>query len=371
MSIPPDRPSLRASNPQFGRWALLRLARSGNVYGICCLALLLLFTGATPAHADGYIIPIEEPSSSVMADQKAVLVHRDGREELILSAGIVPGEAQDLAWIIPVPAVPEVQVAGEAVFEALDRISAPEIVYRAERRGGLPLPFGGLGAAAPPPAVEVIERRQVDVYDVAVLAAGDAAGLLAWLDAEGFVVPATLAPALDAYAAEGWSFVALRLAPGTHPGALTDARPVWLSFEAPEPVYPMRLTAAVDRPLSVRLYLLAEHRHELPGFEVEFAGWMDGGTEEALASLVDRQLFFTKLFDASVPPEEMDADFYPTQAGADDEFRQQQVYTYVSTGSSIGLAELSCLCGVCGGGLLFFAVLVVAAAWLVRHRQRT
>lgn len=333
--------------------------------------LLILPARALPARADGYIIPIEEASSSVMADQKAVVVYRDGREELILSAGLALGAAQDLAWIIPVPSVPEVQVAGQDLFAALDRISAPEVVYRSEDRPGIALPFFGVGAEAPmAPPVEVIERRQVDVYDVAVLAAGDAQGLLAWLDTEGFVVPDELAPALDAYVMDGWGFVALRLAPGTEAEALMEARPVWLSFAANGPVYPMRLTAAVGRPLAVRLYVLTDHRHELEGFEVEYAGWVEPGADEALAALVDRPIFFTKLFDAAVGPEEMGTDFYPRQAAADESLRQQTVYTYVSASPTIGLGELGCLCGLCSGGGLIVLVLVVIAVRALRRRRQ-
>jgi len=55
---------------------------------VCWLTVLCLLVLVAPGHVDGYIIPAEEPGSSVMAGQKAVIVHHDGREELIISAGL-------------------------------------------------------------------------------------------------------------------------------------------------------------------------------------------------------------------------------------------------------------------------------------------
>jgi hypothetical protein len=337
------------------------------------LLTLLAFAAGPVVQADGYVIPQNDTSSAIMADQKAVLIYRDGLEDLIISVGLDLQAAQDpgeLAWIIPVPSQPEVQVTDDEIFQVLDRLSAPEVVYKTEHRGG---PGWGLGAAAPEAAVQVLERKEIGVYDVAVLAGREAGGLLDWLHAEGFPVPDALYSPLDAYIAEGWTFVAMRISPGASPDQVLDAQPVWLSFETGQMVYPMRLTGVGDDPLALRLYILADHRHELEGFAVEFAGQVDVAVQDAaLAEVLDREFFLTKLFDRTVTPDQMAVDFYPHQALTDEPFRELMVYTYVSAGPGLGSPGPVCLCGLCWlGGLLLLAFLVIAILFLRRRRRRS
>jgi hypothetical protein len=336
-------------------------------------ALLLAVTGSA-ALADGYVITMDTTSSSIMADQKAVIVYREGREDLVISIGLdlQPGQdRQEMAWIIPVPSQPGVQVTGKELFVELDRITAPEIVYKTEHRDGL---SWGLSAEAIPQAVEVLERKQVGVYDVAVLAGQEAGALLDWLHAEGFSLPGALKAPLDAYIDEGWTFVAMRIAPDAGQGAVQDAQPVWLSFDADEMVYPMRLTGAQGKPLALRLYILADHRYELDGFTVEFAGWSQVEAHDPLmAPVLDQGFFITKLFNQSVTPADMQVDFYPYQAPVDEPYREQIIETYVSTGMGgmgAGMLELLCPCGLCWLGLAFLLVMIVAAIVLLRRRRQ-
>jgi hypothetical protein len=338
---------------------------------ILLLAGWLASTGGLVARADGYVIPEPMPSSSIMADQRAVLVYQDGREDLVISVGLdlaaLDAGAQ-MAWVIPVPSTPQVQAADAALFDELDQLSAPEIVYKTEYRRG----HGwGLSAGNAPPPVQVLERKQVGVYDVAVLTSGEGHALLDWLHAEGFAVPDALQPPLDAYAAEGWTFVAMRIEPGADWTQVHDAAPIWLSFKTGRMVYPMRLTGVRDDPLALRLYVLADHRYEMDGFTVEFAGPVQVELPEGdMTALFGREFFLTKLFDETLTPAEMAADFYPYQALNDDPYREQVVQTYVSYGPSLGLGEVLCLGGLCCGGPLLLLAVLLSAIWLViRHRR--
>jgi hypothetical protein len=331
-----------------------------------------LLAAAPPplAWADGYIIPEPMPSSSIMADQRAVIVYRDGREDLVISVDLdfrSMEELPEMAWIVPVPSPPDIGVTDDALFAELDRLSAPEVIYRTEQRGGFLL-GGGLESAPPP--VTVLERKRVGVYDVAVLAGREGAALLDWLHVEGFQVPDALRPVLDAYVAEEWTFVATRIAPGADPNEVYSAEPLWLSFDAGQMVYPMRLTGVRDEPLALRLYVLADHRYELAGFTVEFAGQVEvQAPDPALSSALKGELYLTKLFDGAVTPAEMAVDFYPHQAPSDEPYREQVVQTYVSAGPGLGGAELLFLCGGCWLGLAVLLVVVVVAVTLLRRRR--
>jgi hypothetical protein len=337
---------------------------------ILLMAVLALLTAGPIVEADGYVISDPNPSSSIMADQKAVLIYRDGREDLVISIDLdlrSVSELPNMAWIIPVPSLPEVQVTDRALFDELDRISAPEIVYRSEHRGGFGL---GAGAPASAPAVEVLERKEVGVYDVAVLAGREGGALLDWLHTEGFRVPDALLPALDAYIAEGWTFVAMRIAPDLDQNEVFSAEPVWLSFDAGQMVYPMRLTGIRAEPLALRLYILADHRYELDGFTLEFAGRVQVEAPDArLASALNREFYFTKLFDKTVTPAEMANDFYPAQAPDDEPYQEQVVRTYVSSGPGAGLGVVTILCGGCWLGLAILLIVVVIIILLLRRRK--
>jgi hypothetical protein len=341
---------------------------------VATLLALVVLLATTPAAAlaDGYLIPEETGTSSLMADQQAIILHRPGQEDLIISVGLRLEAGQnppEMAWLIPVPSQPQVQTADRALFDELDRLSAPEIVYHTERRGGGLFPGFG-DAAGPPLAVEVLERKQVGVYDVAVLAAGEGGGLLAWLQDEGFSLPGVLEPAVAAYAAEGWTFVAMRLSPDVTPGEAIEAQPIWLSFQSEQIVYPMRLTAAHGQPLALRLYILADHRYRLDDFNVEFAGPVEvAAPSPAMTPLLAGEFYLTKLFNPAVSPAAMAEDFYPRPASRDDPYREQIVYTHVTAGS-YGSGELLFLCGGCWllQAILLMAILVVIA--LLRRRGR-
>ena len=90
-------------------------------------------------------------------------------------------------------------------------------------RWGSPPRDGAAGAGAPG-GVSVLGQETLGGYEVARLAADDASALQAWLDANGYSVPPAAQPILTAYMADGWSFVAVRLAAGAPDGSLEPSQ---------------------------------------------------------------------------------------------------------------------------------------------------
>ena len=75
--------------------------------------------------------------------------------------------------------------------------------------------FGGAdGRAAPPPPVTVTHEGTVGPYDTVTLHANVPNALPGWLTANGYAIDPSVAPIIDAYTAEGFDFIALRLLPG-------------------------------------------------------------------------------------------------------------------------------------------------------------
>lgn len=221
-----------------------------------------LLGSAELAMADGVMFPdaksfaayrerafIHEPQ------QKAILFYRNGTEDLIISPSF-SGPAERFAWVIPVPARPKVDKVEGAIFhEIVSLVHRPAPGHKAKMQGT---------ERAAGHAVEVLERKPVGAYDVAVLRASDPQALTRWLNVNGFAItPAARKPVAE-HIKEGWTFVAMRVrvpkqAAGLKTGTLA---PIRLTFRTQEPVYPLRVSGANPGPFQVDVYLVVPYRND-------------------------------------------------------------------------------------------------------------
>ncbi|NUP22948.1 MAG: DUF2330 domain-containing protein, partial [Streptomyces sp.] len=243
------------------------------------LALLALQLGqlAAPAWACGCgaMVPGDERRVSVGREES--VVRWDGVREQIVMRLTVGGDAERVAWIMPVPSRATVRLGDPELFDELHGITAP--VHRERHHfwpqdGDWPLVTGdGMAGARPRPGlgaerpVDVVGRQRLGPFDVARLTATDPGALDRWLDDNGFALPQGLTGALRPYVQKRWEYVAVKLTPQSTatptPTALTGTLdPLHLTFRTAEPVYPMRLSRLADTPQSLGLYVLAAHRME-------------------------------------------------------------------------------------------------------------
>jgi len=290
-----------------------------------------------PALADGaFVVPNPEHTDIREPEQKAAIYWHDGTEDLILNASY-QGAPADFAWIVPVPAKPEVEAFDGAIFHELARLTTPP------PEPWRPMMGRKRAAAASAPAVEVVERKEVGPYDVAVLTATDAGALSQWLKANGYRFPAEHAPVLEGYTGGTWHFVAMRVAPGKagHTSGLASGAvaSVRLTFACPEaPLYPLRISAINEGPTVVLLYLLGDRCYGptipdgLPGsaFREECRGrFRCGRREPALAKLLGARAdcVVTKLR-GHLGPTEMMADLTLQPQGDTPKLRQFRFTDY-------------------------------------------
>jgi hypothetical protein len=103
------------------------------------LVASLWIAAAPHLQADGIILtPVAAPEVS-MPDQRALLVWRNGTETLVIESRFV-GQGEDFAWVVPLPAKPEIKPATAGILPALHAVFQPRIVPPASL-GVLPFAF--------------------------------------------------------------------------------------------------------------------------------------------------------------------------------------------------------------------------------------
>ena len=149
------------------------------------------------------------------------------------------GAAANFSWIMPLPAVPTVDVAQQRTLDILAYDTQPTVTYPVdycsqmnlipdnEGRGG---GGGGLGSVGP--------------YDYAIIKNDKPDALVAWLRSNGFTVKATDIPMIVQYVKEGNTFVAMKLKPGE---GVQDIQPVVFRYQSSNITIPVRMGAAASK----------------------------------------------------------------------------------------------------------------------------
>jgi hypothetical protein len=212
---------------------------------------MLLSMTVVPALADGFFASPEE-LDIFQPSQKALILYEDNREDLILSVKY-EGNANEFAWVIPVPAYPDIDVADPDLFWELAVLTSARLPSRG---------FGCMIMAPAGPPVAVWERMVVGPYDVAILSAQDPAALVDWLNSNGYSFPEEGGDILDYYITKEWYFVAMRINTGEEATGLATGtiEPLKLSFESDEIVYPLKITSLSSETSEVLLYVFADQK---------------------------------------------------------------------------------------------------------------
>lgn len=345
------------------------------------LALLALQLGqfVAPAWACGCGAMVPGDARRVTVGREESVVRWDGVREQVVMRLTVGGDAERVAWIMPVPGRATVRLGDPGLFDELHDVTAP--VHRERRHfwpqdGDWPLVTGDgtAGRPRPPwagnaPPVSVVGRQRLGPFDVARLTATDPGALGGWLDRNGFTLPPRLTGALRPYVQKRWEYVAVKLAPQSPGEQLTGTLdPLHLTFRADEPVYPMRLSRLAETSQSLGLYVLAAHRMEPAsriGGErprVTYAGRV-AATSGPLAELASGTPFLTAIGQEFPHPERISGDHVLRRAPADDTFQQVIHEDRLRTVAGIPAWLLTVT------GALTLAV-ATAAAFAVRRSRR-
>lgn len=259
--------------------------------------------------ADGKVFSQVTAVKTTTPDQRALLHFANGTETLVVETSFV-GSGTNFAWVVPLPAAPEITAVPRTVFTNLERLFQPEVIHKQTawwmgmlimavllgtfiRSLGKPdgllqwfvltvlflfllvaaIPGkvkgrGLAGISIEPTGVQILARQTVGVFDTVTLSSPDGVALTRWLNDNGFAVPAAAAPVIADYAKQGWVFAAAKLSRPDASGK-TSPHPLAFKFKTDRVVYPLRLTGVENDRCLVELYVFGESRAELPGFKVE------------------------------------------------------------------------------------------------------
>lgn len=179
------------------------------------------------------------------------------------------GDPSDFAWVLPVKPGARIESSTAAFFEVLEaatkRSVAPAPVNCPSSGGGF-----GCGQAVPLAAagdsngtgggnpVTVVHQGTVGPYDTVTLETKTPGALNQWLSTHNYNVDPSSQPIIDAYVAEGFDFIALRLQPGQGTSSMTPVRVVQ---PGASPALPLRMVSiGTGAEVPVVLYVIGEGR---------------------------------------------------------------------------------------------------------------
>ena len=239
------------------------------------VAALALTTTRDAAACGGCFVPPDE-STQVTGHRMVLSVSKT--ETTLWDQISYSGNPSSFAWILPTKGLVDIKLSSDALFAFLGQATAVTVVppplncpgppdgcFYGEDGEGASSGVGSGGASAGPGGVTVVAQETVGPYETVQLKADDPAALKTWLTSHNFTVPADVQPVIDAYVADHFDFLALKLVPGK---GLDAMRPVRVTSPGASPILPLRMVAAGTGAVTpITLWVLGEGRYETGNFD--------------------------------------------------------------------------------------------------------
>jgi hypothetical protein len=241
---------------------------------VLLLGLALGYT--TDADACGCFTPPDPSVPIVQAGERIAFAMADGQVTAHIQIQY-QGTASDFGWLLPLPAVPSLELGTDELFTQLLSTTQPK--YKLNRvyegncsfdpsrfGGGFGGPTaagsnggggsgGGEGDQSPSP---LVYQDSVGPYDYAVLKADTKDDMLKWLADNRYFVPAGTDDAIGPYIRPGSFFLALKLKKGNDVG---DLQPVVVKYASDLPMIPLVLTSVAANPhMGIQVWMLGAGR---------------------------------------------------------------------------------------------------------------
>lgn len=288
---------------QHGESGLVSRRREPVAASVMSLVILLgLLACSQPVWADGgFIVTREVLDTEVVegetqadaalygyvssSNQRAVLwLSGDGCWDMFVDPGTI--EVSNAAWVLPLPAAPDVNPASSDFIDELDAATLPVLVtenrrivtrvsydYDSSESGGCG--FGGMASdgysnrsvegsdtndegsesEGVEPAVQVWDRGRIGSVTYEVVTSDDPQNLQNWLAENDYVLPSGLDGLLEEYVALGYFFFVAKLE--REPGSPPHVPVFRFSLCDTDPTYPMKLsTLSVAQDLAFTVWIV-------------------------------------------------------------------------------------------------------------------
>lgn len=224
--------------------------------------LLLLLSPS--AHACGgmfcdAVIPVDQAA-------ERIVFTLDGTTVVTEVQIAYQGQDDDFAWIVPVPAEPELFISNDALFTRLANATVPTYTLQTDNEGDslgcapemkvgtTETAFTDTGESG----VSVVSEATVGPYETVVLQAENADTLITWLQDQGYSLPDDMEVVLDPYVSSGQYFVALKLSSDKDTG---DLAPLGMRYTGTAASIPIQLTSIATIPdLPIEVFVLGSAR---------------------------------------------------------------------------------------------------------------
>lgn len=244
-------------------------------------AFVLAGPGERAAQACGGCFQPPPPPSQTTSDitDERMLLSVSPTQSTLYDQIRYAGSPASFAWVLPIRGGVTVGLSADVLFDSIDALTATQITAPPPSCPAAPSCFGGgcgstnsFASSSPGGAqgagagtVTVTKQENVGPYDTVQLHATDSSALSNWLTQNGFVIPASETPVLDAYVSEGFDFLAMKLLPNQ---GVQSMRPVRVSSPGASLSLPLRMAAiGTGATVGITIWVVSDGRYEPQNFQ--------------------------------------------------------------------------------------------------------
>jgi hypothetical protein len=256
-----------------------------NMRGHLCVAVVafgaVLAAMERPAEACGGCFhddpPGPTPRPPALVTDHRMIVSISKQQTTLYDELRYSGSPASFAWVLPISGSATIGVSSDGLFATLDAMTQvtivpppqncptpPQSCYAQYGEGDM-APAESAGASSNGGGVTVTAQQTIGPYETVQLHASSGSNALPdWLTSHGYQIPADITPIINAYVAENFDFLALKLVPGTGVQAM---RPVRVTTTGASIALPLRMiSAGTGANVGIVLWSVSEGRYEPQNF---------------------------------------------------------------------------------------------------------
>ncbi len=291
--------------------------------------LLLLLVIGYMLWADGGMIPAQN-DEIYGEDQVAIIKILPDSEELsILVKFNQVTENQGFAWVIPLPALPEVDGVEESLFINLSALNGMKRNYGGCGTGYYDYEYGR-------DYFDVITSQTIGFLQTVLIQTDDPDSLTNWLITNGYELPDGITEIFQDYIARQWQYFFIARADTSLPYYYYANTGVRLKFATDTIVYPMKISSiSSSMDATLYLYVIGGHKMFFDDAELLYANRISkdelSAIEEDLPYLfnyIKEGDYITKLRRTYEQPSQMNSDIVIYQSPDDIEYSTEELWYF-------------------------------------------